>query len=91
MGEYPDRRTHDIPVTEKEIEFFVRVFDNHCLPIFWKPGWIALLDNERWAHARPPFVLQAGETRKLGVMMGNPKDRVGQKFPYHRKGSGSGP
>jgi alpha-ketoglutarate-dependent taurine dioxygenase len=68
------------PFTEKEIEFFVRIFDNHSLPIFWKPGWIAMLDNERWAHARPPFTLQAGESRKLGALLGIPKNRLGARF-----------
>nr|VFJ67607.1 MAG: Taurine catabolism dioxygenase TauD, TfdA family [Candidatus Kentron sp. FM]VFJ67794.1 MAG: Taurine catabolism dioxygenase TauD, TfdA family [Candidatus Kentron sp. FM]VFK16769.1 MAG: Taurine catabolism dioxygenase TauD, TfdA family [Candidatus Kentron sp. FM] len=68
------------PFTERETEYLVHVFDNHCLPIFWKPGWIAMLDNERWAHARPPFTLQEGETRKLGAMMGNPKNRIGARF-----------
>nr|VFJ43017.1 MAG: Taurine catabolism dioxygenase TauD, TfdA family [Candidatus Kentron sp. DK] len=68
------------PFTEPETEYLVRVFNNHCLPIFRKPGWIAILDNERWAHARPPFTLQPGEIRKLGAMMGNPRDRVGARF-----------
>jgi len=68
------------PFTEKETEYLVRIFDNHYLPIFWKPGWIAMFDNERWAHARPPFKLQEGETRKLGAMMGVPKNRLGAKF-----------
>nr|VFK54372.1 MAG: Taurine catabolism dioxygenase TauD, TfdA family [Candidatus Kentron sp. TUN]VFK56634.1 MAG: Taurine catabolism dioxygenase TauD, TfdA family [Candidatus Kentron sp. TUN] len=68
------------PFTEQETEYLVHVFDNHCLPIFWKPGWIAMLDNERWAHARPPFTLKSGESRKLGAMMGNPKDRIGAGF-----------
>jgi len=66
--------------TEDEIEYFVRIFDNYCLPIFWKSGWIAMFDNERWAHARPPFVLQKGETRKLGVMIGREKNRLGARF-----------
>ena len=35
------------PFTEQETEYLVKYFDNHCLPIFWKPGWIAILDNER--------------------------------------------
>nr|VFK13968.1 MAG: Taurine catabolism dioxygenase TauD, TfdA family [Candidatus Kentron sp. LFY] len=68
------------PFTEQETEYLVHVFDNHCLPIFWKPGWIAMFDNERWAHARPPFTLQPGERRKLGAMMGNPKSRIGARF-----------
>jgi len=68
------------PFTETETEYLVKIFENHCLPIFWKPGWIAMFDNERWAHARPPFTLQAGESRKLGAMMGVPKNRIGAKF-----------
>jgi alpha-ketoglutarate-dependent taurine dioxygenase len=68
------------PFTEQETEYLVKIFDNHCLPVFWKPGWIAMFDNERWAHARPPFTLKEGETRKLGAMMGIPKNRIGAKF-----------
>lgn len=66
--------------TEDEIEFFVRIFDSHSIPIYWKPGWVAMLDNERWTHSRPPFTLQKGESRKLGAMIGQPKNRLGARF-----------
>ena len=63
-------------------------FANHSLPIFWKSGWIAILDNERLTHARPSFTLQEGETRKLGAMMGIPKNRIGAKFQNEGKFNG---
>lgn len=64
----------------KTIEYLVKVFNNYCLPIFWQPGWIVMLDNERWSHARPSYTLQPGEKRKLWAMMGMPKNRIGARF-----------
>lgn len=64
------------------------MIDNHCLPIFWKPWWIAILDNERKTHARPPFTLQEGEIRKLAAMMGIQKNRIGAKFQNEGKFNG---
>jgi alpha-ketoglutarate-dependent taurine dioxygenase len=69
-----------VPFTDKEIEFFLRIYDSYSFPIYWQPGWIAILDNERWAHARPPFSLQENETREIGVIIGDMKDRIGARF-----------
>jgi alpha-ketoglutarate-dependent taurine dioxygenase len=66
--------------TDQEVEYFVRIFDDYSLPIFWKPGWIAMIDNEKWTHARPPFTLKKGETREIGLLLGNMKNRLGARF-----------
>nr|VFK12529.1 MAG: hypothetical protein BECKLPF1236A_GA0070988_1007211 [Candidatus Kentron sp. LPFa]VFK28734.1 MAG: hypothetical protein BECKLPF1236C_GA0070990_1007310 [Candidatus Kentron sp. LPFa] len=39
-----------------------------------------MLDNERWAYANLPFILQPGEIRKLKTMMRNSKNRIGPRF-----------
>ena len=38
-----------------------------------------ILCNKRFAHGRPPYNLQPGESRTLGVILGNRFKRIGQK------------
>ena len=66
--------------SDQEIDYFVRIFDNYSLPIFWQPGWVAIINNERWTHARPPYILKKNETRTIGLLLGNIKKRLGAKF-----------
>lgn len=49
------------------------------MPCLWQAGDISLVCNYRWAHGRPAVDLMPGEHRELGVMLGAPIKRVGQK------------
>ncbi len=62
-------------------KYFLRSFPT-CrfgVPAAWQPGDVALVCNYRWAHGRPQVELRPGEERKIGVMIGAPIQRVGQK------------
>ena len=82
FGERPFHMTlgNGEPFEAREIEYLVRIFDRYSLPIRWQAGMIAMIDNERWTHARPPFSLKQGEQRTLGVVLGNRKRRIGARF-----------
>jgi hypothetical protein len=49
------------------------------LALDWKAVDLAMLDNLRWAHARPAYRLNAGEQRILGVTMGMLRKRLGDR------------
>ena len=73
--EYGDRT----PLTYKEKQLFVDVYDKHGIPITWDNiGDIAMICNRRYAHGRPPYSLDKGEERELGVILGNRFKRIGQ-------------
>lgn len=65
--------------SREELETYVRVYDQHGLPIDWEPGKIAVLCNYRWAHGRPSYKMEPNEKRTLGVVLGEMYDRVGQR------------
>jgi hypothetical protein len=64
-------------MTRAEKELFVDVYDRFGIPINWNVGDIAIVCNWRWAHGRPGIQLDVGEQRELGVLIGEPFDRVG--------------
>ncbi len=67
---------------EQEIQNIFSVLFHTCrfgVPAAWQPGDVALVCNYRWAHGRPQVELRPGEERKIGVMIGAPIQRVGQK------------
>jgi hypothetical protein len=66
-------------LTRAEKEAFIAAYDNHGLPVAWRPGDVALVCNYRWAHGRPAVHLNPGEERELGVLIGASIDRVGQR------------
>ncbi|MEZ5454025.1 MAG: TauD/TfdA family dioxygenase [Thiothrix sp.] len=68
------------PFTNQEIVDIYAAYNHASLALDWKQADLALLDNLRWAHARPAFTLQAGEERVLGVTMGMMTERVGNRF-----------
>jgi len=55
----------------KDLQTMDRIFARYSIPIHWQPGDIAVLDNITWTHARPPFVLEEGEslTQRVGVLV----------------------
>jgi hypothetical protein len=55
----------------------VDVYDRFGVPINWKTGDVAIVCNWRWAHGRPSIHLNSGEQRELGVLIGEPFNRVG--------------
>ena len=61
-------------------KIFSEVYDKNGTKITWNnPGDIMILCNKRFAHGRPPYILQPGESRTLGVILGNRFKRIGQK------------
>jgi hypothetical protein len=64
-------------MTREEKQQFVDVYDRFGIPIDWKVGDVAIVCNWRWAHGRPDIQLEAGELRELGVLIGEPFNRVG--------------
>ena len=64
-------------MTRAEKELFVDVYDRFGIPINWNVGDVAIVCNWRWAHGRPNIHLEPGEQRELGVLIGDPFDRVG--------------
>jgi len=62
--------------TREDWETFVKVYDDHGMPIHWQKGDIAVVCNYRWAHGRLGYDLNAGEKRELGVILGEMYPRV---------------
>ncbi len=63
--------------TREEKELFVDVYDRFGVPIQWNTGDIAIVCNYRLAHGRPGIHLGENEERELGVLIGEPYERVG--------------
>jgi alpha-ketoglutarate-dependent taurine dioxygenase len=63
--------------TREEKELFVEVYDRFGVPIPWNTGDIAIVCNYRFAHGRPGIYLADDEERELGVLIGEPYERVG--------------
>ena len=64
-------------MTREEKQLFVDVYDRFGIPIPWSVGDIAIVCNFRFAHGRPDIHLEDGESRELGVVIGESFDRVG--------------
>eukprot|EP00928_Gymnodinium_smaydae_P030626 TRINITY_DN22723_c0_g2_i1.p2 TRINITY_DN22723_c0_g2~~TRINITY_DN22723_c0_g2_i1.p2 ORF type:complete len:106 (+),score=19.19 TRINITY_DN22723_c0_g2_i1:37-318(+) len=72
-------------MTNEERQTFVDVYDAFGMPIRWKPGDIAIMCNYRWAHGRPGYEMREGEKRELGVILGEPYERVGDRAPLQSR------
>ncbi len=59
----------------EDLDTLDRIFARHSIPIRWRPGDIAVLDNIAWPHARPPYRLGPGEQRRIGVLVSEPVQR----------------
>lgn len=64
-------------MTREEKQQFVDVYDRYGTPIQWQQGDVAIICNYRFAHGRPAIHLSEGETRELGVLVGEDFPRVG--------------
>jgi hypothetical protein len=67
----------DTPMSREELQLFIDIYDRHGTPIKWQKGDVAIICNYRFAHGRPEVVLENGEQRELGVIVGNSYDRIG--------------
>ncbi|KAL9178603.1 hypothetical protein ACHAXT_001941 [Thalassiosira profunda] len=56
--------------TLEEKQLWTDAYDKFGVPLPWKKGDVAVLDNMRFAHGRPGMHLLPGEQRELGVMLG---------------------
>lgn len=54
-------------------------FARYTIPLKWQPGDIAVLENIAWTHARPPYHLEPGELRKIGILVSNHQPRQRQQ------------
>jgi len=88
MGEYSEATPRERPLkllfgddtefSREELQQFIDIYDKYGLPLRWKVGDIAIICNYTWAHGRPAYELNEGEGRTLGVMLGEPLERIGQ-------------
>ena len=70
-------------LTYEDKKILSKVYDNHGNKITWnEPGDILIICNQRFAHGRPPYHLEPGELRSLGVILGNRFQRIGQIKNY---------
>jgi len=69
------------PMTAAERQQFVDVYDDYGMPVCWDVGDVAIMCNYRWAHGRPGYDLKEGEKRQIGVVLGEPFERVGDRPP----------
>lgn len=67
---------NDEELSLEDIRLFIDLYDRFGTPIDWAVGDIAIVCNYRFAHGRPAIHLDAGERRELGVMIGEPFERV---------------
>jgi len=67
----------DSDFTQDELREFVDVYDRYGTPIDWRVGDVGIICNYRFAHGRPSIHLGADEERELGVLLGEPFERVG--------------
>jgi hypothetical protein len=80
---FRDRPLHmtygdDSEFTRDELQKFIDAYDKFGTKLDWERGDVAVICNYRFAHGRPGIVLAEGETRKLGVLLGEQFERVGQ-------------
>ena len=68
----------DTDFTHSELEQFIKVYDDYGTKVDWRQGDVAVICNYRFAHGRPEIDLEDGESRKLGVLLGEQFDRIGQ-------------
>jgi hypothetical protein len=67
----------DTDFTRADMEQFIEVYDRFGSPIDWRVGDVGVICNYRFAHGRPSIHLSGDEERELGVLLGEPFDRLG--------------
>jgi len=66
--------------SEEELSIMAQIGNASSFPIHWQAGKMAILDNRRYTHARPQYVLPEGAKRELGVVLLNPVSRQGAQL-----------
>ena len=69
-----------VPFSEEDIAEIYAINNRVSMGLRWQEADVALIDNERWTHARPAYHLQPGEERIMGVTTGLLKHRLGSRF-----------
>lgn len=64
-------------MTRDEKRLFVDIYDRFGIPVDWADGDVVIVCNYRFAHGRPGIHLANGESRELGVLIGEAYERVG--------------
>lgn len=67
------------PFSDDDLADIYAAYNRASLALDWKRVDLAMLDNLRWAHARPAYRLADGERRVLGVTMGMMRPRLGDR------------
>ena len=64
--------------TEDDLSVMDDAFSRYTIPLHWRAGDIAVLENIAWTHSRPPYQLNPGEQRKIGILVSNHVPRLRQ-------------
>ena len=64
-------------MTRAEKQLFVDIYDRFGMPVDWAVGDVVIVCNYRFAHGRPGIHLRDGESRELGVLIGEAYERIG--------------
>lgn len=67
--------------TEQDLSNMDNAFARFTIPLQWQTGDIAVLENIAWTHSRPPYHLEPGEQRKIGILVSNHRPRLRQQTP----------
>ena len=65
--------------SQQDLATLDEAFSRNTIPLCWQPGDIAILENIAWTHSRPPYHLEPGEQRKIGILVSNPTERLRQQ------------
>ena len=65
--------------TVDDLSTMDNAFSRYTIPLLWRPGDIAVLENIAWTHSRPPYRLKPGEQRKIGILVSNHMPRLRQQ------------
>ena len=65
--------------TNDDLAAMDTAFSRYTIPLQWRPGDIAVIENIAWTHSRPPFSLKDGEERKIGILVSNHTPRQRQQ------------
>lgn len=68
------------PFTQDDIATIYAINNKASLGLRWQEADVALIDNQRWSHARPAYTIQPDEERVMGVTTGMLKPRVGGRL-----------
>ena len=63
----------------EDLDNLDQAFSRFTVPIRWRPGDIAVLENIAWTHSRPPYSLAPGEERRIGILVSNHRPRQRQR------------